>query len=1125
MGIGAGAVGRRAENPETGALEEERLGGARADFAASLGRRVAELAGLLTRIEEGPRSIRFSGDLRRRLLALSAGARLLRFTRLAEALSEVESAVDGAAVRGIIPEHEAAAIRAMVERLPALAWSRAPVSSTARQGGPVKETEAPRAAAPALDLDLDWQPAEPSESASVSASESESASVSVPASVSASVSVSAPATELSTSDEPAAVPMIALVVGPPAMAEALRFAEAGPGFEVERIDDAPIAIDLARSIAPDVVLIDADRDGARELVEALVADPLTQEVPILVAGSWSRPEEAGVFAALGASRALAKPISPDALRRACAEVATTFEKREPRREPLGELSIAELGEKLAEELRRGLSEAAVPQAQGAKVDFGEGSDVLAALWGAVARVRDIATIRSQGLIRFTSSGPEGALPFAPWLGEREGEARQSRVRFAAGEARGSSAMRLDGVVAVVADDDAAVTWFLADVLRAAGATVHTAVDGARALDLAYQVGPDLVISDVLMPEVDGFRLSRALKRDVALRDVPVILLSWKEDLLQRVRELGAPADGYLRKQASAATIVQRVREVMAPRSRVLGRLAAGGEVKGRLDGLTTRTLLAMVCSKRPSSTLSVWDASHLYEVEIRDGRPVRATRTTVDGSFERGPGVLAALLGVGAGRFAVSAALPAEARPASFRADLVGSLSEQLTPVIASARAAQRLLSGEALVEVERVALDAERLAGVTAAMPEPVRALLRRIAGGASPRGLIHTGQTSARFLEDVLCDAAARGAVRGIFDPELRDVLPAAIEREASTLRGERRPEPPPIEIPILGLEDAAPTAAPGAAAPVAPAPGLPIDFIEVSIDIEASPEAPPAAPKAAANQAAPATTATEAAPPRPSPGPVMTLGSLSPPPVHSAEPDPSGLPPGFDETSAAPRATPVSGSKTRPTSARSKSVRPEPRPSDDMTPDASRMRRPSYYAPPAEAPVKTEPTRSSRAGMWALFAAAGIVFAVGARMSRERELAAQAPPQAPQPIATAAPPPPAEAAPPPVAAIAPAVAVQKPVGESAENPILPQDLPLRPDDKVPAGQGMLEVVAGVSDAIHVDNRLIGNGPIVKLPLGPRPEPYEIRIKLRGEERVRFALVREGRLTRVRVAPPWSR
>ncbi len=45
-----------------------------------------------------------------------------------------------------------------------------------------------------------------------------------------------------------------------------------------------------------------------------------------------------------------------------------------------------------------------------------------------------------------------------------------------------------------------------------------------------------------MPKLDGFSLCHEIKRDVAVRDVPVILLSWKEDLLQRVRELGASAD-------------------------------------------------------------------------------------------------------------------------------------------------------------------------------------------------------------------------------------------------------------------------------------------------------------------------------------------------------------------------------------------------------------------------------------------------------------------------------------------------------------------------------------------------------------------------------------------------------
>jgi hypothetical protein len=189
---------------------------------------------------------------------------------------------------------------------------------------------------------------------------------------------------------------------------------------------------------------------------------------------------------------------------------------------------------------------------------------------------------------------------------------------------------------------------------------------------------------------------------------------------------------------------------------------------------------------------------------------------------------------------------------------------------------------------------------------------------------------------------------------------------------------------------------------------------------------------------------------------------------------------------------------------------------------------VRKPSSFVP-SEAPHKPEredlrkdaakdtgkPSRS----MWGLFAIAGIVFAVGARLSRERELAQRA-----------AQPPPAITAEVRAAEPAPAAPAAAPVelsgeGASKVDPILPQDGPLRADDKVPPGQGMLEVVAGTSDTVWIDGTLVGNGPIVKRALAPRKEPYEIRVRLHGEERVRFALVKEARLTRLRVAPPWSR
>jgi hypothetical protein len=157
-----------------------------------------------------------------------------------------------------------------------------------------------------------------------------------------------------------------------------------------------------------------------------------------------------------------------------------------------------------------------------------------------------------------------------------------------------------------------------------------------------------------------------------------------------------------------------------------------------------------------------------------------------------------------------------------------------------------------------------------------------------------------------------------------------------------------------------------------------------------------------------------------------------------------------------------------------------------------------------------------------MWALFAVAGIVFAVGARLSRDHQVIPEPVPppaaEAPKPAETAA----AEA--PKPADTAAADAPRGP-GESKVNPILPIESPLRDTDQVPPGQGMLEIVAGTSDTIFIDGQQVGNGPIIKRALAPKKEPYEIRVKLRGEERVRFVLVKESRLSKVRISPPWAR
>ena len=110
-----------------------------------------------------------------------------------------------------------------------------------------------------------------------------------------------------------------------------------------------------------------------------------------------------------------------------------------------------------------------------RVPLGEGTEVLGALWGAIARVQEIVAQRTDGAIRFGGDAPEGAIALAPWLHHDVAGGRR-----AAGRGRGAAAdVRLSGRRVVVADDDPGVTWFISDLLRTAGCEVHEALDGAH----------------------------------------------------------------------------------------------------------------------------------------------------------------------------------------------------------------------------------------------------------------------------------------------------------------------------------------------------------------------------------------------------------------------------------------------------------------------------------------------------------------------------------------------------------------------------------------------------------------------------------------------------------------------
>ena len=89
--------------------------------------------------------------------------------------------------------------------------------------------------------------------------------------------------------------------------------------------------------------------------------------------------------------------------------------------------------------------------------------------------------------------------------------------------------------------------------------VEAVSDGQASLEAAWRRPPDLILSDVMMPGLDGFSLLQALRNDPKLRDVPVILLSARAGEEAKVEGLEAGANDYLSKPFSARELLARVR--------------------------------------------------------------------------------------------------------------------------------------------------------------------------------------------------------------------------------------------------------------------------------------------------------------------------------------------------------------------------------------------------------------------------------------------------------------------------------------------------------------------------------------------------------------------------------------
>ena len=117
---------------------------------------------------------------------------------------------------------------------------------------------------------------------------------------------------------------------------------------------------------------------------------------------------------------------------------------------------------------------------------------------------------------------------------------------------------------LVVEDDADLLWYIASELRD-DYTVETAVNGREGLDKAVDEIPDLVVTDLMMPIMDGTELCRELKTHPATSHVPVIILTAKTAVKDQVEGLESGADDYVTKPFHMQILKARIHNLLETR--------------------------------------------------------------------------------------------------------------------------------------------------------------------------------------------------------------------------------------------------------------------------------------------------------------------------------------------------------------------------------------------------------------------------------------------------------------------------------------------------------------------------------------------------------------------------------
>jgi len=117
---------------------------------------------------------------------------------------------------------------------------------------------------------------------------------------------------------------------------------------------------------------------------------------------------------------------------------------------------------------------------------------------------------------------------------------------------------------LIVDDDVTITELLKFLVKMEGHAPTTVNDSTKAIEIANSVNPDLITLDLMMPGLTGFELCTLLHQDPKFANIPILIVSARDDPESRERAIKAGAQDYLTKPFGADELMQKIKELTNP---------------------------------------------------------------------------------------------------------------------------------------------------------------------------------------------------------------------------------------------------------------------------------------------------------------------------------------------------------------------------------------------------------------------------------------------------------------------------------------------------------------------------------------------------------------------------------